>query len=51
MKVFRDLYIRLRIPDEADHDSALMATAIPFACRPAFRYEADRDSGAIRPAC
>jgi len=41
----------LRIPLESDHDSAVMPTAVPLASRPAFRSEADRDSGAIRPVC
>ncbi len=39
----------LRIPGEADRDSVLMPTAIPESCRPAFRWEADRNSGASRP--
>lgn len=39
----------LRIPGEADRDSVLMPTAIPESCRPGFRWEADRNSGACRP--
>lgn len=40
----------MRIPVESDHDSVVIATAIPERWRPAFRWERDRDSGARRPA-
>jgi hypothetical protein len=36
----------MRIPVEGDHDSVVMATAIPEGSRPAFRWHRDRDSGA-----
>jgi hypothetical protein len=39
----------LRIPVDADRDSAVMPTGIPERCRPAFRWQADRHSGACRP--
>jgi hypothetical protein len=34
----------LRIPVDADRDSAVMPTGIPERCRPAFRWQADRHS-------
>jgi len=40
---------QLRIPVDADPDSAVMPTGIPERCRPAFRWQADRRSGACRP--
>ena len=47
--MWRQLLTKLRIPVEADRDSAVMPTAVPVGSRPAFRHEADRDSGACRP--
>ena len=39
----------LRIPVDADRDSAVMPTGIPERCRPALRWQGDRRSGACRP--
>ena len=30
-------FVQLRIPEEGDHDSVVMATGIPLASRPRFR--------------
>jgi hypothetical protein len=43
------LFVLVRNPAHADRDSALMPTGIPVRCRPVFRWQADRDSGACRP--